>query len=85
MLRIDGRIRSENVTKDEQFPIILAKEGILAPLLIRDAHFKTGHSGNQLVLQYLRAKYWIIGARRMIKKHGKKMPYMFQITTFYDR
>lgn len=36
-LRLDGRIRSDNLTRDEQFPILLDKTGVLAPLLIRDA------------------------------------------------
>lgn len=58
-LRIDGRIRSDNVKRDEQFPIVLSKDSTIALLLIRDAHQKTNHGGNQLVLQYLRAKFWL--------------------------
>lgn len=67
VIRIDGRIQSKNLTRDEQFPILLSKYGNLATLLIHDAHMKTGHGGTQLVLQYLRSKYWIIGARSIIK------------------
>lgn len=78
LLRIDGRIRSANLTKDEQFPIVLSKHGKLAPLLIRDAHFKTGHGGTQLILQYLRHKYWIIGARNLTKNIVRKCPVCFR-------
>lgn len=67
VLRIDGRVRSENLTKDEQFPIVLSKDSRIASMLMRQAHTKTGHGGNQLVLQYLRAKFWIIVARRVVK------------------
>lgn len=56
-LRIDGRVRSDNLTQDEQFPIVLSKGGALAPLLIRDAHYKNGHAATQWILQYLRQKY----------------------------
>lgn len=78
LLRIDGRIRSQNLTKDEQFPIIISKQGYLAKLLIRDAHFKTGHGGNQLMLQYLRTKYWIMGARQMAKNVTRQCPICFR-------
>lgn len=67
LLRINRRIQSENLTRDEQFPIIIPTEGSLGKLLIRDAHERTGHGGNQLMLQYLRAKYWVTGARQMAK------------------
>lgn len=79
ILRIDGRVRSENLTKDEQFPIVLAKDGFLAPLLIRHAHRETGHGGTQLILQYLRKKYWIMGARRMTKNIVRKCPTCFRL------
>lgn len=67
------------MTKDEQLPIILSKESQLAPLIIRDAHFKTVHGGNQLVLQYLRAKFWIMGARKLIESIINKCPICFKL------
>lgn len=79
LLRISGRIQSENLTKDEQFPIILSKNGALAPLLIRDAHQKTSHGGNQLVQQYLRHKYWIIGSKGLTKNIIRKCPICFRL------
>lgn len=79
ILRINGRIQSQNLTRDEQFPIVIAKEGNLTPLLIRDAHLKTSHGGNQLTLQYLRQKYWIIGGRRPLKNIIRKCPICFRL------
>lgn len=82
ILRIDGRVRSENLTKDEQFPIVLDKEGALAELLMRDAHlvaFENGHAGTQLMLQYIRNKYWILGARRLAKNISRKCPTCFRL------
>lgn len=83
LLRIDGRIRSENVTRDEQYPILLDKGGALASLLIRDAHCCMenieGHAGTQLVLQYLRKRYWIIGARSLAKNIIKMCPTCFRL------
>lgn len=78
ILRLDGRIQSSNLTKDEQFPIVLSKHGKLAHLLIQDAHLKTGHGGTQLVLQYIRRKYWIIGLRNIIKNTIRKCSVCFK-------
>lgn len=85
-LRIDGRVRSDNLTRDQQFPILLGKDGILATLLIRDAHYHrvgdwpggVGHGGTQLVLQYLREKFWITGAKRLAKSIINKCPICFK-------
>lgn len=81
-LRIDGRVRSKNLSRDEQFPIILGKEGSLAKLLIRDAHlvaFENGHAGTQLMLQFLRRKFWIYGARLLAKKVVRECPICFRL------
>lgn len=78
-LRINCRVWSENLTRDEQLPIVLDKNGQLSPLLVRDAHGKTQHGGNQLVLQYLRSRYWIIGARKLIRGIINKCPICFKL------
>lgn len=79
IIRIDGRVHGENVTRDEQYPILLSKTGNLSALLIRNAHFRTLHGGNQLVLHYLRKKYWIIGGRQQIKTVIRKCPKCFKL------
>lgn len=80
LLRIDGRIRSDNLTRNEQFPILLDGKGALAPLLVRDAHLiNKGHNGTQWVLQYLRQNYWITGARRLVKSILIKCPICFRL------
>lgn len=92
-LRIDGRVRSNNMTRDQQYPILLDRSGFLAKLLIRDTHYHkvgtwprigtwpggVGHGGTQLVLQYLREKYWIIGARILTKSIIRKCPICFKL------
>lgn len=78
-LRIDGRVQSENLTRVERYPIILSKEGALAPLMIREAHLKdNAHRGTQLMLQYLRKRYWITGARQLAKNIIRKCPTCFR-------
>lgn len=77
-IRIDGRIRSEFLSKDEQYPILLSKSGIIAKLLVRDAHQKLHHAGNQLITQYLRGKYWITGIRILCKNCTRRCTICFK-------
>lgn len=78
-VRLDGRVRSSNLTRDEQFPIILNKGSRISHLLIKYAHLQTKHGGNQLTAQYLRKKYWIIGAKRSIKNVIRKCQICFKL------
>lgn len=55
-----------------------SKHGKLTPLLIRNAHFRTGHGGTQLMLQYLRKRYWITGAGNTIKNVVRQCPTCFK-------
>ncbi|KAI9581864.1 hypothetical protein GQX74_010181 [Glossina fuscipes] len=42
--------------------------GVLAPFAVRlDAHSKPYHSGTLPILAFIRAKYWIVQARQLIK------------------
>lgn len=77
-IRLDGRIQGDFLSKDEKYPMVLAKDGVLAKKIINDAHLKLGHGGNQLVMQYIRKKFWIIGARTLIKNILKKCPICFK-------
>lgn len=66
--------------KDEQFPIVLDGKGAIAPLLIRDAHLEGKmHKGTQLIMQYLRKRFWIMGARRIAKGIVNKCPICFRL------
>lgn len=67
ILRYFGRVRSDNLTYDEQYPIILPPRGSLAKLLLRKAHEQTLHGGAQQLLQQLRQTFWVPIARRLAK------------------
>lgn len=77
-LRVDGRIHSDNVTRDEQFPILLDKSGSLASLLIRDAQVQNGHAGTQWILQYL-GKILDNGGQAPGQGNYPKVSYLLQI------
>lgn len=78
IIRIDGRIKGSFLSFNEQFPILLSKDGALAKMLIRHAHYNLLHAGNQLIQQYLRKQYWITHARAQIKNFTRKCPTCFR-------
>lgn len=64
ILRAGGRLTNAHISYDRKFPMVLPKDSHLTQLIIGDAHAKTLHGNVQLMLQYLRQNYWILGARR---------------------
>lgn len=45
----------------------MPKRSHLTDLLVTDAHKQTLHGGPQLMLCYLQAKYWVLGAKQLVK------------------
>lgn len=72
ILRARGRIQNSNLPEDVKHPIILPHKSHLTDLIIDDAHKKTLHGGPQLMLTYLRSKYWIVSAKTLVRKHVHK-------------
>ncbi|XP_064074467.1 uncharacterized protein LOC113393726 [Vanessa tameamea] len=69
ILRVGGRLRHTNLPYSRKHPIIIGSKNSLIPLIIADAHIKTLHGGRQLMLTYLRSKYWIIKAKSLVKSY----------------
>ncbi|XP_045534559.1 uncharacterized protein LOC123721125 [Papilio machaon] len=69
VIRVGGRLRHANLSEDSKHPIILDSKSKLTALIVADAHRKTLHGGLQLMLSYLRTKYWIIRAKGIVKSH----------------
>lgn len=67
LLRLSGRLRRSNMSYDMIHPAVITSKCIVAQRIIYDAHRVTCHGGNQLMQQYIRNKYWIIGARAAIR------------------
>lgn len=64
VLRARGRLANTSLAYDEKHPIIIPARSTMAKLLLQEAHQETLHGGIQLILHYVRTRYWIIGARR---------------------
>ncbi|XP_026741350.1 uncharacterized protein LOC113503524 [Trichoplusia ni] len=68
IIRVGGRLEMAQLNYDRIHPILIPKESFLTNLLIAEAHAKTMHGGPQMMLTYLRAKYWILGVKLLVKK-----------------
>lgn len=68
ILRVGGRIQKSQTDYDNQHPIILPATSHLSKLIIQDAHHRTLHGGPQVMLNYLRTKYWFLRAKDLTKK-----------------
>lgn len=67
ILRLSGRLRRADMPYDTIHPIVLTSKCTIAQRIVYEAHRKTYHGGNQLMQQYVRTKYWIIGLRIAIR------------------
>ena len=56
------------MTESSKFPILLAAKCPLTTLIVMHAHLKTLHSGVNVVLSYIREKWWILKGRQTVKR-----------------
>lgn len=72
MLRVGGRLHNALINEDTKHPILIPHKSHFTNLLIADAHERTLHGGPQLVLNYLRSRYWVIGAKSVVRQYVRK-------------
>jgi len=69
ILQVGGRLKNAPLPEKAQHPIILPKNHHVSRLVVRRAHeFQSGHSGKEYILSLIRQKFWIIGARPLVKR-----------------
>ena len=66
--RCQGRLSNANIPGETMFPIFLHKQDAITLLIVRDCHEKMKHSGVNSTLAELRTKYWVVGARPLVKQ-----------------
>jgi len=68
LYHVRTRLSYRQDKKEFKFPIILPHTHPLIDQLIRMVHFNLKHAGVQIVLGYLREKFWIARGRQAVKK-----------------
>ena len=67
LLVVGGRLKHSPASLRSRNPIILPYEHRLSMLIVRDSHYDA-HLGTEWVLCKVRERFWIVGARKLIKK-----------------
>ncbi|XP_061728871.1 uncharacterized protein LOC133533829 [Cydia pomonella] len=72
VLRVGGRLKHANLSEDSKNPIILDSKNRLTFFLVADAHQRTLHGGQQLMMCYLKSKYWILKMKQKVRSYIHK-------------
>lgn len=67
ILRLYGRIATNNLTFEQRAPALISSSGSLGGLLMKYVHIRVGHGGAQQMLHFVRQQYWIPKARQLAK------------------
>jgi hypothetical protein len=66
-LRVGGRLKNANIPYDAGHQLIMPKHHHITSLIVRDAHIKSGHAGQEQVLAQLRQRYWTPRSRTLVR------------------
>ena len=70
VIKVGGRLaQSDFLTEAQKYQVVIPRKGPLGPLLVRQVHIMLLHGTVQGCLATLRQKYWLLGAKGMIKKY----------------
>lgn len=68
VIRVGGRLQNASIADTTKHPIVIPSNQHITKLLINEAHNKTLHGGIQLMMTYVRTKYWVISLKSAVKK-----------------
>ncbi|XP_063617952.1 uncharacterized protein LOC134790896 [Cydia splendana] len=72
VLRVGGRLEHAGISEQMKHPVIIPHKSHLTTLILDNAHEKTLHGNPQLMLNYMRSKYYVIGATNAVKLFVRK-------------
>ena len=68
VLRVGGRLNLGKLQYDRKHPILLPKKHVLTSLIVGYEHKRNMHAGPQLLLAAVHQRYWIPGARDIVRR-----------------
>ena len=66
-IRVGGRVRKSLLSFNEKHPFIIAKNTMFSKLLVRHAHFKSLHAGQESTRYNLLQRFWILHGKSFIR------------------
>ncbi|XP_055922824.1 uncharacterized protein LOC129953606, partial [Eupeodes corollae] len=68
VLRVGGRIQQSTLSYDQKHPVILCKTHPISTLIVTYKHNQYLHSGVTLTFSLIKANFYILGCRNLIRK-----------------
>lgn len=68
VIRVGGRLRNSNETRDVRHPIVIPARHRFTRLLLEYYHKRLLHAGPHLLLSVVRQRFWPLGGRSMAKQ-----------------
>ncbi|XP_043947289.2 uncharacterized protein LOC122817906 [Drosophila biarmipes] len=68
LLRVGGRLQQSQLTREAKHPVLLPKTHRISKLILEYEHRVNLHPGVSSLFVIVRQKFWIIGARNLIRK-----------------
>lgn len=72
LIRVGGRLKNAPIAFDTKHPYVISGKSQLAKLIIDQTHKRTLHGGPLLMLNVIRASYWITNVKSLVKLHVRK-------------
>lgn len=72
ILRVGGRLKHAACAYEQKVPVIIPPKTRLSWLIMNEAHEKTHHGHIQLMMQYIRERFWIPKLRQELRKFVNK-------------
>jgi hypothetical protein len=68
LLCVGGRLANAPIPEESKHPLIIPKDSPISKMIARYYHQLAGHSGLEHVLSLIRERFWIVGARNILKE-----------------
>ncbi|XP_045774640.1 uncharacterized protein LOC123873700 [Maniola jurtina] len=68
LIRVGGRLKNSHYPFDIKHPILLCGKHHLTQILFQKEHISLMHAGPQLLLSFIRQKYWPLGGRNLARR-----------------
>ncbi|XP_063980959.1 uncharacterized protein LOC135164492 [Diachasmimorpha longicaudata] len=68
IIRVGGRLRSENIPYSQKHPVVLPKKEFISELIIKNVHKEQAHAGAQATLYAIRCSYWLLDGRNEVRR-----------------
>mgnify|MGYP004579188501 CR=1 FL=1 len=78
IMRVGGRLKNSDMPYYSKHPIILPPNHTFTTALVRFLHEINSHAGAQATSAFLRQRYWVINARKVVRKVVRSCIFCFK-------